>query len=176
MPGNKRSPMPHRLPGPLRPVSVAVAFVLTLGAWCPTDSFAAKKPAAEKAGDWPEITAAEKALTKVEQDPEADAIVLINDRSGKIVPTTSGQWVNQLDYHHRFKVLNERGKRYADVHLGTNKYSSIKDLRARTIKTDGTIVPVAPEEIFEKVVLQVGKYTLNELVFKFPAVEPGTIL
>src|SRR5262249_18875937 len=63
-----------------------------------------------------------------------------------------------------------------EVSLQADKYSRIANLKARTIKADGTIVPVPPDQIFEKVLLQVGKYKLTETVFKFPAIEPGAIL
>jgi len=137
---------------------------------------AAKKPAAESNSEWPEITPAERAMMKVDEDPEADAIVLINDRSGKIAPMSNGEWVNQLVYHVRIKILTERGKRYGEVSLHADKYSRISNLHARTVKQDGTIVPVAPDQIFDKVLLQVGKYKLTETVFKFPSLEPGAIL
>src|SRR5439155_23096490 len=49
-------------------------------------------------------------------------------------------------------------------------------IEARTIKPDGTIVPVAADQIFEKVTFQVGNYKETARVFSFPAVEPGAIL
>ena len=168
--------MMHRLRRAVRPLRIVPGILLLLGAASGSPCLASKKPDAGAGGEWPEITQAERALTKVEQDPEADAVVLINNRTGKIAPMSNGEWVNQLTYHWRLKVLTERGKGHGEVTLGADKYSRVSNLRARTIKTDGTIVPVTPDQIFEKVVLQVGKYKLTETVFKFPAVEPGAIL
>ena len=106
---------------------------------------------------------------------EADAVVLINDRNGKIVQKAD-DWVNVLDYHWRIKVLNDRGKRHGDVHLRAEKFSRISNIRARTVKADGTVVQVAPDQIFEKLLFQIGDYKVTEWVFKFPAVEPGVII
>ncbi|HEV8703253.1 MAG TPA: DUF3857 and transglutaminase domain-containing protein [Candidatus Polarisedimenticolia bacterium] len=154
-------------------VAILGLFVVVLA--IPEPSAAASKPAAAGADAWPEITPAEKSLTKVDQDPEADAVVLINDRNGKIVQRAE-DWVNVLDYHWRIKILNDRGKRYADVHLPAEKLSRILNIRARTVKDDGTILPVAPDQIFEKLLYQVGDLKVTEWVFKFPAVERGAIL
>jgi hypothetical protein len=135
----------------------------------------AAPPARAAAEGWPEITAEERRLTKPPQDPEADAVVLINERNGKIV-RKADDWVNVLDYHWRMKILTERGKRFADVRIPAQKYSRVSNIRARTVKADGSIVPVPPDQIFEKVVLQAGNFKLTERVFSFPAVEPGAII
>ncbi len=137
-------------------------------------AYAAAKPAAA-VGDWPEISPEERSLTRVSEDPEADAVILIKTRNGRIVEK-GADTVNVLDYHWRIKILNERGKRYGEVRIPAQKYSRVSNLAARTIKPDGTVVPVTPDQIFEKVVLQVGDFKLTDWVFNFPAVEPGAIL
>jgi hypothetical protein len=129
----------------------------------------------QPADTWPEITAAEKALTTVPDDPDADAVVLIKSRDGRI-ERVADDYVNALHYHWRMKILNERGKRYAEVHIRALKYSRVDAIEARTIKPDGSVVPVPPDQIFEKVVLQVGSARITEKVFNFPAVEPGSII
>src|SRR2546425_327246 len=172
----KGPPMFHYFRRRCRHPLAVLGFLLVLAAATASPVNAARKPAAESGSEWPEITPAERAMTKVEQDPEADAVVLINDRSGRIAPMSNGQWVNQMVYQWRLKVLTERGKSYGEVSLRADKYSRISNLRARSLKADGTIVPVTPDQMFEKVLLQVGKYKLTETVFKFPSVEPGAIL
>ncbi|HEU4401611.1 MAG TPA: DUF3857 domain-containing protein [Candidatus Polarisedimenticolia bacterium] len=124
---------------------------------------------------WPEITPEERALKSVPQDPEADAVILITERSGKIV-RKADDTVNVMNYHWRLKVLNERGKRFGAVHIPEQKYSRVDALQARTIKPDGTIVPVPESGMFERVVHQSGGFRRTERVFNFPAVEPGAIL
>lgn len=124
---------------------------------------------------WPEITEQERGLKSVPQDPEADGVILRRTRDGKIV-TEGRSPVNALDYHWRLKVLNERGKRLAEVHIPSHKYSRVEGIEARTVKPDGTIVPVAADQIFEKLVEKGRGYKHTEYVFNFPAVEPGSIL
>ncbi len=130
----------------------------------------------DAAGDgWPEISKEDRALTRVEQDPDADAVVLLNVRNGKIL-RLADDTINVIDQQVRLKVLTERGKRYGEVEIRAGKYSRVSNIQARTVRPDGTIVPVAPDQIFEKVTLQVGSYKETAWVFHFPAVEPGAIL
>jgi hypothetical protein len=135
-------------------------------------------PAAQKgqaADDWPPITPEERALTRVQQDPEADAVILTRTRSGKII-RKGDDTVNAMTIHRRLKVLNDRGKRFADVRISEEKSSRVSNIQARTVKPDGTAVPVPPDQIFEKLVSKVGGFKSTEHVFKFPAVETGAIL
>ncbi len=139
-------------------------------------SLRAAAPSKEQPAEtWPEITPEERALKRVEQDPDADAVVLLNERNGKIF-RRADDFVNVLGYHFRYKILTERGKRYGDVEIEAGKYSRVSNIRARTVKPDGTAVPVAPDQVFEKVTFQVGDYKETAWVFHFPAVEPGAIL
>ena len=129
----------------------------------------------DEAVAWPEITEQERALKSVPQNPEADAVILRRTRQGKIVEENHFV-TNYLDYHWRMKILNERGKKYSEVHIASRKYSQVSGIEARTIKPDGTIVPVAADQIFEKLVEKGRGYKLTEFVFSFPGVEPGAIL
>src|SRR6266850_8070316 len=124
---------------------------------------------------WPEISPEERSLKRVDQDPEADAVVLLNERNGKILKEAD-EILNVLDYHLRYKILTERGKRYGEFEIPAGKYSRVSNIRARTVKPDGTAIPVAAYQIFEKVVFQVADYKETAWVFSFPAVEPGAIL
>ena len=124
---------------------------------------------------WPEITEQERGLRSVPQDPEADGVIPRRTRDGKIV-TEGRSPANVLDYLWRLKVLNERGKRLAEVHIPSHKYSRVEGIEARTVKPDGTVVPVAADQIFEKLVEKGRGYKITEQVFNYPAVEPGAIL
>jgi len=124
---------------------------------------------------WPEISPEERSLKRVDQDPEADAVVLLNERNGKILKEAD-EILNVLDYHLRYKILTERGKRYGEFEIPAGKYSRVSNIRARTVKPDGTAIVVPSDQIFEKVVFQVADYKETAWVFHFPAVEPGVIL
>ncbi len=164
--------MNHRRHGSWSHSSLAVvAGVLAFVAWTPCH--AAKSQS--ETGDWPPITPEEKKLTRVEQDPDADAVILLTERTGKII-RKADDTVNAMTYFWRLKVLNERGKRLAEVHVPAQKYSRVDNIQAHTVKADGTVVPVNPDQIFQKLVSQVGGFKRTEWVFNFPAVEPGAIL
>src|SRR2546425_1257332 len=77
-------------------VFLVPCIVLAVSASTGAPCLAGSKEAAAGAGEWPEITPAERALPKVEQDPEADAVVLINDRNGKNIQQSNAEWVNFL--------------------------------------------------------------------------------
>jgi Domain of Unknown Function with PDB structure (DUF3857) len=131
--------------------------------------------ARSKNDDWPEIPAAEKAIKEVPQDPDADAVILLNTREGQII-LKGKYYINALTYHWRLKVLKKEGSRYAEVRIPGDKYSVVSHIRARTVRPDGTVVEVPPESIFEKEVRRTRRSRSIENVFTFPAAEPGAIL
>ena len=81
----------------------------------------------------------------------------------------------------RIKVLQEKGKELATVHLpywhGNFK---IADIKARTIHSDGTVIPLAgkPEDLLlSKTSSGNGEQMqINSKVFTLPSVEVGSIL
>jgi len=131
--------------------------------------------AKDKDPDWPEITQAERDFKTVPGDPEAGAVLLRNTRDGKIVMRGRGL-ANVLDYHWRLKALTDKGKDFASVEIPANKWSKVEGIRARTVKPDGTVVPVPSDQIFEKVVTKARGVRSTQFVFNFPGVEPGAIL
>jgi len=155
------------------PTLLALLLGLSLGLGVPVLARAAGNPASSDG--WPEITDEERKLTSIPQDPEAEAVVLRTVREGKMVKP-SDDWVNQLRYHWRLKVLKPAGKRFGDVHIRGEKYSRVSNIEARTIKPDGTVVPVSKDQIFDRTVFQIGDFKITEKVFSFPAVEPGAII
>jgi hypothetical protein len=124
---------------------------------------------------WPEIPEAERALTMIPQDPEADAVVLLNERHGRI-DRRADDWVNIQRYHWRMKIFTQAGERFGNVTIPASRYSRVSNIRARTIKTDGTVVALGEDQVFEKVLYKAGAWKVSEWVFSFPAVEPGVII
>jgi hypothetical protein len=151
------------------------ALLLSLALLLGSPSALPGRDGEKDAAPWPDITEQERALTSVPQDPDADAVILRHTRDGKIV-REGKYYVNVLDYHWRLKVLKERGKRYAEVHIPTYKSSRVEGIEARIIRPDDTVVPVARDQIFEKLVQKGRGYKVTEHVFNFPGVEPGAIL
>jgi len=84
-------------------------------------------------------------------------------------------------YYARIKVLTEKGKELATIEIPyMHGFSAVKEIKARTIHSDGTIVPLAgkPEDLLiSKTVNREGdKLQVNRKVFTLPSVEVGSIL
>lgn len=152
---------------PIRALLLLCAALLLV----PTAAARGKK----KDGKWPAVTREEREVSQVPGNPDAAAIVLRQSRQAKILPRAD-DWVNIMEIHRRIKVLTERGKQYAEIRIPAQKYSRVSQIEGRTLKPDGTEIPLPDDQIFEEVALQVGSVVLKQWVFHFPAVEPGDIL
>lgn len=127
--------------------------------------------------DWKPVDPAELALKEpvVEKDADAEALsweVRIDDGE-----------VGQLIFTHylRVKVFTERGRESQsriDIPFGKLFGSNIKikDIAARTIKPDGTIVELKKEDVFERDVIKASGVKMKAKSFAMPSVEPGSII
>jgi transglutaminase-like putative cysteine protease len=101
--------------------------------------------------------------------PGADAIYLYREE------TTD----DNLHYHSflaRIKVLTEKGKELATQSIPYYRTDyKITDIKARTIHSDGTIIPldVKPADLVEQ---KGAGFQVNKIVFTLPSVEVGSIL
>jgi len=121
-------------------------------------------------------------------DDDAWLPVTPQDLQVKTVPEASGASAIQLYYanfiyehdrseffYHRIKVLNESGRKYADVEIPVYPDEKITDLQARCFRPDGSIVdqPVKP---MEKMVLKGHGLKFRAQTLTFPEVAVGSIL
>ena len=82
-----------------------------------------------------------------------------------------------LNHYVRIKIFTERGRdEHSKIDIPYLGGTKIKDVAARTIKPDGTIVELAKEDIIEKVVVKVSGLKLRTKTFAFPGIEPGAII
>ncbi|HYY58961.1 MAG TPA: DUF3857 domain-containing protein [Pyrinomonadaceae bacterium] len=149
-------------------ISLAVVC-LTLGALAPRTLAAGD--------DWKPVDPAELALKApvVEKDADAEALfweVRIDDGP-----------VGELIFTHyiRIKVFTERGRESQskiDIPFGKILGSNIKikDIAARTIKPDGTIVEIKKDDVFERDIIKASGLKLKAKSFAMPGVEPGAII
>lgn len=120
---------------------------------------------------WVPLTDAEKNIQQVPGNPGADAIQLyyfqlIDDNSYN----DNAEW----DYR-RIKVLTEKGKDRGDVSISLDDGFHVRDLKARTIHPDGSIVDFKGK-VFEKV-REKGRGVNSQVAsFTFPDVTVGSIL
>lgn len=122
--------------------------------------------------DWREVTQAEIQMKngKVEADADAEAIfweVRVDDASENLV----------MKHYLRIKIFNSRGQeKYSKVDIPFLKGVKIKNVMARVIKADGSIVPLAKTDIFEREIAKADKVKVNAKSFAVPNIEPGVIL
>lgn len=128
-----------------------------------------------KAGgeEWRPVDPADIALKAAVVEPNADAEAIFWD----IRIDDGGQSDLVLNHYVRIKIFTERGRDlHSKVDIPYLEGIKIKDVAARTIKADGSIVELAKEDIIEKTVVKVSGLKLRTKTFAFPGIEPGVII
>lgn len=135
-------------------------------------------PSAAWAGgdDWRPIDPTDIALKVpvVEKDADAEAIfweVKVADEIENKSPRTV------LNHYLRIKIFTERG-RVSQSRIDIPYFGNwnIKDIAARTIKPDGSIVELKKEDVFERTIVKANGLKLKAKSFALPGVEPGAIV
>src|SRR5947209_9233002 len=123
---------------------------------------------ADKKEDWLTLTPQELQMKEVPGDPGAPAIQLYY-----------GQFIdNSLhsEFVHRcIKILNEKGKKYADVEIIAPSSVGLKDFKAHTIHPDGSIVEFTGKP-YEKTIIKGRGIKVLAKAFTFPDVTVGSII
>ncbi|MEP6945411.1 MAG: DUF3857 domain-containing protein [Acidobacteriota bacterium] len=123
--------------------------------------------------DWRPVTPAELQMKtgQVETDADAEAIfweVRIDDSSDEDL---------FRQHYVRVKIFTERGReKYSKFDIPFAKGTKIKDLAARVIKADGSIVDVKKEDILEREIVRANGIKVRAKSFAVPNIEPGVIV
>ena len=130
--------------------------------------------------DWMPLDPAHIALKEptVEKDADAEALfwqVKVADELDGGTPRTV------LTHYVRIKIFTERGRESqgrVDIHFGKVGRTNIqiKDIAGRTIKSDGTMVELKKEDIFERTIVKASGVKVKAKSFVMPSVEPGAII
>jgi len=129
-----------------------------------------------RADDWAPIKPEDLALKASTVEPAADAEaffweVKVKDDLG----SSDGRSV--YENYIRIKIFTDRGREtHGTVELDYSSKSKIKDVEARTIKPDGTILVLKKDAIFERSVAKTKALHLKAKSFALPGVEPGCII
>ena len=123
--------------------------------------------------DWRPVTADDLAAKSATVEPDADAEAIfwevrIDDSS-----------IDDLSMKHyvRVKIFTERGReKYSKFDIPFTKGLKIKDLAARVIKTDGSIVEIKKDDIFEREIIKANGIKIKAKSFAIPNIEPGVIV
>ncbi len=133
--------------------------------------------------EWREVTQAERQMKtpKVEPDAGAEAIFWEVRVADDYVPRAGFKTV--LNHYLRIKIFTERGRESnSKVDIPFGKIPdlgidvAIKDIAARTVKADGTIIDVKPQEIFERDTVKGNGVKLKARSFAMPGIETGAII
>jgi hypothetical protein len=130
-------------------------------------------PAAFAQIEWRPVSPSELQMKtpQVEADADAEAIfweIRLDDKKS-----------DQLAYNHyvRVKIFTERGReKFSKIDIPFVKGKKVKDIAARVIKADGTIVDVAQTDIFERDLIRAGGVKIKAKSFAMPGIEPGVIV
>ncbi len=133
--------------------------------------FCAETPAsAQKKLDWQPITPEDLALKEVPGVTGAHAILLYRETHYDDVESVENNY-------YRIKILSEEGKKHGDVELiyWKNRGDNVRDIKARTIRPDGSILDF-DGKIFEKTVVKGRGVKLTAKAFTMPEVQVGSII
>jgi transglutaminase-like putative cysteine protease len=138
--------------------------------------FVAAPAALAGESDWKPLDKADLDLKApvVEKDADAEAIfweVRVDDDKDDMV----------ISNYIRIKVFTERGRESqskVEIQFGEifGRDVQVKDIAARTVKPDGTIVELKKEDIFERTTVKLSGLKLKVKSFALPSVEPGSII
>jgi len=163
--------MKSQRPNPLAQLCLALCLL------APAAALAA--PALQDKG-WLPVDPAHLAMKAPVVEPDADAEVIFWEV--RVSYESGGYDIGtNLSHYVRIKIFTERGRESqsrVDL-LSPNvrgRETRIKDIAARTIKPDGTIVELKKEDIFERDVVRANGVKVKAKTFALPAVEPGAIV
>lgn len=123
--------------------------------------------------DWRPLTPDELGSKKPLIDPDADAEAIfwevrIDDSSSDDL---------SLKHYVRVKIYTERGRdKYSKFDVPFTKGTKIKDIAARVIRPDGSIIEIKKDDIFEREIIKAGGIKIKAKSFAVPNIEPGVII
>jgi hypothetical protein len=147
---------------PLFAISIAAAlFLATIAS------------AQNKDKDWRPLDPADIAAKRPVVEPDADAEALL----WEVRIDDSDSEDLSMKHYVRVKIFTERGReQYSKFDVPFQKGLKIKDLAARVIRPDGSIVDVKKEDIFEREIVKANGIKVKAKSFAVPNIEPGVIV
>jgi hypothetical protein len=127
------------------------------------------------AGDeaWREVSQAELEMKSPRVEPDADAEAIFWEV--RIDDSNSSKLSKK--HYLRVKIFTERGREnYSKIDIPYVKGIKIKDISARVIRPDGSIVEIQKNEIFEREIVKTKKLKVKAKSFAIPNLEPGVIV
>jgi Domain of Unknown Function with PDB structure (DUF3857) len=123
--------------------------------------------------DWRPVTPAELQMKTGQVEPDADAEAIFWDV--RIDDSSEADLSRQ--YYVRVKIFTDRGReKYSKFDIPFVKGTKIKDLSARVIKADGSIVEIGKDDIMEREIVRANGIKVRAKSFAVPNIEPGVIV
>lgn len=123
--------------------------------------------------DWRAISPDDLAAKTPIVEPDADAEAIFWETR----IDDSGSFDLSIKHYVRVKIFTERGReKYSKFDIPFVKGEKIKDLAARVIKADGSIVDIKKEDIFEREIIRANGLKVKAKSFAIPNIEPGVIV
>jgi len=146
--------------------SSLLLMTLVASSWAPPNLFAGDET-------WLPINPADLALKAPIVEPDADAEAIFWD----IRIDDAGENDLVLSHYVRIKIFTELGRqKQSKIDIPFLSGTKIKDVAARTIKSDGSIIELTKQDIIEKTVVKANGVKLRTKTFAFPGIEPGAII
>jgi hypothetical protein len=130
--------------------------------------------------EWRPIEKAELESKTPLVDKDADAEVIfweakVVDEIEEHIESTVPRTV--INHYLRVKIFNDRGKEsQSKIDIPYDNDIEIRDLAARTIKPDGSIVELQKKDIFDRTIVKQGGNKVKAKSFAMPNVEAGAII
>ncbi|MBV9215373.1 MAG: DUF3857 domain-containing protein [Acidobacteria bacterium] len=123
--------------------------------------------------DWRPLSADDAAAAKPVVDPDADAEALL----WEVKIDDSGEYDLSMRHYIRVKIFTERGReKYSKFDIPYTHGLQIKDLAARVIKPDGSIIEIKKDDIFDREIIKASGVKIKAKSFAVPNIEPGVIV
>jgi hypothetical protein len=127
------------------------------------------RTASAQYASWPPVPKEDLELKDNPANPGSAAMILERQVYTDDEKRVQTEWV-------RIKVFTEAGRDYADVVIPYFENStSIEDIRGRTVRPDGTIIPFSGT-IFDKIIIKYKKFRYYAKTFTLPAVNVGSVI
>jgi len=126
------------------------------------------------ADDFPPVTDIDRSVTSVSGEPNARAVVLFYRGDLKMPDPRKELPTSILTVNVREKILTPAGVEEGTVRIVHSAFTRLHDFEGRTIRPDGTIVPLPRDAAFTTTASKARKRFVTSVAF--PSVEVGAIL
>jgi transglutaminase-like putative cysteine protease len=151
----------------IRPLGTSLLFLLIAFSVSPAG-----------AADWKVLDPAHLAMKQPKIDPAADAEALLWEvRVADDFDSRTGTPTTVYEHYLRAKIFTDRGREaFATVDIPYFNGITVRDVAARTVKADGSIVELKKADIYERTVVKADDFKVKVVSFAMPALERGAIV